>query len=315
MISIQLWRALNHPPAMHPLFWLTSRRAVASSALNHIPGRLGWIDRLSIAYLLVFAAVMLLANALGTNAQPGLVTLLMFLLTLPVIVPIAILLRSTLLSGCIYGLIWTMNISQYVVHERQNHTYDLLCLLPPGGLAADWAICTGCLYQGQAFNRILELRGVMSRIIFMLSAIVLLGSMIGRLSVPEALILGIDVVTLLVALHIDFGHSVILSGLIGMIAPLYSHSQTDARIWAAGGFLTLQLSAYAITLFTGLAAAPRILERMGIEGWPAAAIIPICTVLVLTVIREGYIAWLWRWLVTRTNTDPHDLGRVFTFRP
>src|SRR5262249_20834925 len=139
------------------------------------------VDWLSIAYLFVFASAVVLANASGANPQSGLTALMAFLLALPIMIPIAILLRSTLFSGSIYGVVWTMDISQLLARERQNGTYDLLCLLPPGGLAAAWAICTGCLYRNQVFNQIGELRSVMSRIIFIFAAAALVSSMIGHL--------------------------------------------------------------------------------------------------------------------------------------
>jgi hypothetical protein len=314
MISLKLWHALNHPPAMHPLFWLTVRRSLIVSHLNPTAGDWSWVDRLSIAYLLVFAGAMLLVNVLGANSQSGLVTLMMFLLALPIIVPIAILLRSTLLSGSIYGLIWAMDISQFVARERQNGTHDLLCLLPPGGLAADWAICTGCLYRNQAFNQIIELRRVMLRIIFMFSAVIFLGSM-GKFSLSEAILFAIDIAALLVALRVDFTHSIILSGLVGMIAPLYSYNRTEAGLWAAGGFITIQLSVYAVTALAWLVIVPRAFEILGFRGWLVTAAIPIFILLIFTVVREGIITGLWRWLLAQTNTDSDDLGRVFTFIP
>lgn len=315
MISLQLWRALNQPPAMHPLFWLTVRRSLNSNHLSHVSGRMSWVDRLSIAYLLIFAGAMLLVNILSANTQSGLVTLLMFLLALPIMVPIAILLRSTLLSGSVYGLIWAMDISQLVARERQNRTHDLLCLLPPGGLAADWAICTGCLYRNQVFNQIVELRGIMFRIIFTFSAVLFLGSMMGQLNLSEALIFAVDLAALLVALHIDFIHSIIISGLVGMIAPLYTYNRTEARLWAAGGFLMIQFSIYAVTALAWLVVLPRVFEMLGFRGWLLTLVIPIFVVLVFAAIREGVITGLWRWLLAQTNTDPHDLERVFTFRP
>ncbi len=315
MISLRLWHALNHPPAMHPLFWLTVKRSMTSDALNQMSGRLNWIDRLSIAYLLIFAAAILLTNVLSSNAQSGLVTLLVFLLALPIIIPVVILLRSTLLSGSVYGLIWAMDISQLVARERRNGTHDLLCLLPPGGLAADWAVYTGCLYRNQLFNQLLELRGVMLRIIFAVSAVLFLGSMMGNFNLPDTLIFVIDITTLLTALHIDFIHSAILSGLIGIIAPLYSDNRTEARLWAGGGFLAIQLIVYAATALTVLVIVPRLFESLALRGWLAAVVSPIFVLLVFVTIREGIITGLWRWLLAQTNTDPHDLSRVFTFMP
>lgn len=314
MTSLRLWRALNHPPAMHPLFWLTVRRFATLNALNPASGRLSWVDRLSIAYILIFSGALLLINILGANTQSGLITLLMLLLALPIVVPITILLRNTVLSGSIYGLFWALDISRFIWQERHNRTHDLLCLLPPGGLAADWAICTGCLYRNQTFNQILELRGIMFRIVLAFSAVIFLGS-VSEFSAAEAALFAIDAAVVLIALQVDFAHSIILSGLIGMIAPVYSYSRTDAQLWTAGSFLAAQLSVYAVTALAGLVLIPSAFEYLAIQTWLARAIIPIVVLLVFVAVREGIIAGLWRWLLAQTNTQTSDLRRVFTFMP
>jgi len=311
MNSLRLWHALNHPPTMHPLFWLTVERSVHS---NRLPSRFSWVDRLSIAYLLVFGASILLVNALGTHTQSAFITILMLLLALPIIVPLVILLRSTVFSGSYHGLLWAIDISQFVTRERQNGTYDLLCLLPTGGLAAHWAICTGCLYRNQQFNRLLEMRGAILRVVLIFSAFIFLG-LRGESTEEEGILFVLGVAALLAAMYVDFIHSIVLGGLVGMIAPLYTYNRTDARLWAAGIFLAIQVWVYGVTVFAGLMIAPRLFEGIGFRGWFVTALIPFVMVLVFTAVREIMIIGLWRWLLAQTNTDPHDLGRVFSFIP
>ena len=132
-MTLKLWRALNNPPATHPIFVRT--------VLLPRPGK---------RYGLTSAGV-----------------IIGFIMGMSEFMPtILILLMPILLAGCglIYGLDCAMRVSQLIAFERKNNTFELLILCPAGALAICWVMCTSLLYQHQQFNRMLEIVRTSTRI-------------------------------------------------------------------------------------------------------------------------------------------------------
>jgi hypothetical protein len=306
IVSWRLWHALNHPPAQHPLFWRT---------LRHVPpdvsaDGLGLMDRLSLMYLVFVTALIFIAGAINLSANTTVLTLLVVLLALPIFAPVAAALRSTLFSGMIYGILWADQISQCLSRERENHTYELLSLLPPGVLAPSWAICVGCLYRSRRFQRMLEQRTAMMRIIVSCSSLfILLVAASAGDWLKWTLLLGVAVA----ALHIDLVHSLVLSALIGLLIPHYSYSRIDVRLWTIGGFFFVQIAAYTLALLAGLVVAPKLLAPLALPPWLLDTGHILTGIAALYAARECLIAALWRWLLSMDNVTTHDLDSIFRF--
>ncbi len=306
LLSWRLWRAFNHPPAQHPLFWRT---------LRHMPpgvpaDGLGLMDRLSLLYLLFVTIALFVTGAINLTANPTMLSLLILLLALPIFAPVAAALRSTLFSGMIYGMFWADQISQSLSRERANHTYELLSLLPPGVLNPSWAICVGCLYRSRRFQRMLEQRTAMMRIITGIGVLfILLVAVNAGEWVKWALLLGV----VLAALHIDLVHSLVLSALIGLLIPHYSHSRIDVRLWTIGGFLFAQIAAYSLALMAGMVIAPNLLNRLTLPVALMETGHIVTGIATLYIVRELMIGGLWRWLLSMDNAAAHDLDSIFRF--
>ncbi len=316
MLTRKLWYALNHPPATHPIFWRTLRRFNDTrSKITPYAGRLNWVDKLSLGYVIIFVLLLVLTNIVprGTPQLP-LLSGLLFLLTIPVIIPIIILLDRSALSGSFQGIRWALRVSQLIVKERQNNTYELLCLFPTGILTPLWAMCTGCIYSGQRFNRMVELHTSVLRFIVVFAFVLL------TLAIPpnwsEALEMifqfSLSIVVVLTALHFDFVQSLLTSLLISLIVPFYSANGLDARLWTIGGFLLAQVTAYVVALFGALFLLPALLVRLGITHWLGVFFQLGLATALLYLSREAIITLLWRWLLRLTDAPAASPGADFS---
>jgi hypothetical protein len=307
MLTRKLWRALQQPPALHPLFWRTVRQNPTGQFISS--QRFALLDRLSLLYLLVFAGFLMFGGVIEVYLRITVLPVLVTLMAVPVVVPIVILLRNTLFSGLVYGLFWTDQISQRLAREHQQHTLDLLALLPSGLLAPLWAIGVGCLYQNRQLQVVIEHRVLMMRFAAGFGVLAIAALTPVQAWLPNTLLLSI----LLVALYIDFVHSLVLSLLLGLIAPLLSANPPDVRFWNLGSFLFLQLSAYALVGLVELALAPALVTMAGLEGWPADGLRGLLGLLTLYTSRAVMINGLWRGLFCLSNTAADDTDTLFHF--
>ena len=304
-----LWDALNRPPTSHPLFWRTVRRTPAQLRSGE-KAATNLMDKLSIIYLVLFVGAMLLTNMLDLAMQSAALAFLLLLLTLPILLPIALVLRVTLLSGSFFGTLWAMRISHLIAVEHTNNTFDLLALLPSGDLAGAWAICTGCLYRQHTFTLVLDLRMVMLRVVLLAGAVLMLSELLGSSTdkLLNLVLLGLQILIVLILLHVDYIHSTILAALVGMIVPLYTRA--DVRLWAAGGFLLFQVATYTLTLLTALILLPALLPT-NFNFWVGRLLTLLMSSLTFFATREILITMLWQTLVRASNTD--DVNCVFAF--
>jgi hypothetical protein len=306
LVTPLLWHAINHPPTAHPLFWRTVRRSAGNIAYS-AQTRMSLMDKLSVVYLVLFVGAMLLTNMLDIRIQSAGLAFLLLLLALPILLPVALVLRVTLLSGSFFGTQWAMTISQTLGREHLSGTFDLIALLPSGRLAGMWAICTGCLYRQHTFSHVLDVRMALLRTIMVGGVVVMAIEFLGNSNERflEVVLLGIQILTALTALYIDSIHSTVLATLVGLIVPTYTLA--DTRPWAAGGFLILQVGVYTITLVTAAIILPS-----PVLWWEQVMKLAF----ILTVffgVREIMIVVLWRQLLHNTNTDRADIACVFSF--
>ncbi len=305
MITWKLWYALNHPPATHPIFWRTLQHYQHNNPYNMNRAALGWLDKLAILYLIVFIGLMFIANQAAPGMQSALLSLLIVLLAIPIILPVALVLRSTIFSGSYYGLLWAGYINDLIVHERQNNTYDLLWLFPGGILAPIWAMCMGCLYSNYRFNQLEALHTYKLRFI---AYTALIGLLLRLTSQPQdpftfILIYAIRTFALVLVVHIEFVQSLIIALLLGILAPLYSQQQIDARLWTISGFLFIQLNIYAVTVLIGLFLLPIFTSQLALSEDASSVIHILLSLTVFYLMRELVIAVLWRWLLWLTATS------------
>src|SRR5689334_9642805 len=122
MTTWRLWHALRSPPSEHPIF----QRMVSP-----------YYD--DIRWVLVAQNVLI-------QGQIWFWSLIFVFDTRALILMI--------LSGTLYGMIWSIIVSGTIAIEREYRMYDLLCLSPSGTLGISWAICMGCLHRNRTFEHV-----------------------------------------------------------------------------------------------------------------------------------------------------------------
>jgi hypothetical protein len=238
---------------------------------------------------------------------------LLLILAIPAVV-ILIFLVSPLLFPLVMmgvGALWSAEISVRVVEQQERGIYDLLCVLPGGRWAASWAIACGRIHQGDTF----DFGWLMLRSIVMVGVIMLLtlfGMALGwQLFSAEVELNNVgwfmlDMAVLLIGQLLHHIQTMALSPLVGLLVPTYVHSRAEARIGAAGLFLSLQLGPY---LFCG-----SLLNFMPVlTGEPVDAANSLAPyVLILLGLREAVIMRLWIILLRRLKLTAVEKEHLWT---
>jgi hypothetical protein len=208
---------------------------------------------------------------------------------------IPVLLLSAMLNSTIYATGWAISIGTTIAQEREQRRYDLLCLLPPGSIAACLTICSGCLNRNQTFRNIPTLRKLSfskAQIIFgVLLFLLFIYAYALEGSGTEIVSIVIGSGTIIAAFFVDYIQAAVLASLVAILVSTYHGSPIDARLWSALGFLLLQISSYVFTLFTGFVLFPTL---FGVTYLLSVLSLPILTLLFFCGLREGIIIVLLR---------------------
>jgi hypothetical protein len=283
MTTWRLWQALKYPPAAHPIF----QRMVSP-----------YYD--DISWVLVAQNVLLqgqiwfwsLVFVLDTRA----LILMMF-------------------SGTFYGLIWSAIVSGTIAIEREYRMYDLLCMSPSGTLGITWAICTACLHRNQTFIQVNSQEAWSIRIILFIPLVISANVIFGRAFSNPGSITIVWLAAFLLVFYLDHVQSIIFGSLFGVLAPHYAPNRFDSRLWACGGFMLVQSSTYLALLLMSAVILPTLYRAFDISGWYADLSIPILSVAVFYLLREGVIIKLWRTLTEQLNAAQTELDSMFQHAP
>jgi hypothetical protein len=290
MMTFRLWRALHHPPAKHPLF----RRLVLLPGIT---------DRRYVSW------PTLIVNFVTEIAARS-PTLL--IVTAPLIL---------VFIGLTYGIDCTLRVGTSIAKTREDDTFDVLSLSPPGAIGACWAICTSVLYRNRDFDR---LREVVRGVLVVALIVVIIGDMILALfSTPRFVrtqvgpplliphILGLSLIAGVI--YIEYVQSAVLGVVVGLLIPTYSRSRFDTGFMAFGVFLMLQIGVYFVTVLAGFALLPALLNPAALSGQFVDVGMTAIRLLIFYGAREALIATLWRLVVLRLNVTPSELD--FVMRP
>ncbi|NWG17576.1 MAG: hypothetical protein HXY41_13195 [Chloroflexi bacterium] len=282
-VTPRLWRALNRPPATHPLFQRTVVLPAYSSA--HY---LSWAN-------LIISLILGLSRYAPT---------LLFLL-MPFIL---------LILGLTYGLDCALRVGSAIARERENDTYGLLSLSPNGPLGAMWALATSAIYRNHDFMR---LRGIVraSLLTGLAAGIVVTGialfvnaDIFNRFPQPPTPIYAglLNFAAIVGALYVEYVQSVALGVLVGLLVSTYARSRLDASMWVFGVYLLLQMMIYVLTMVVGFTALPLAAEALAVRGDFALAGLSFARLGIFVLMREVVIALAWRGLQTRLNITPAE---------
>lgn len=308
MMTRKLWCVLNDPPTLHPVFWRTIYRSGATQFATPDYKMEARLEKLFISYLLVLIVTWVFANALRGNVQILLLNFVFLLVAFPVLISSVIVLRFSLLNGTFNGLVWSLRISEAVARERECGSLELLWVSPPGALGAAMAVCTAFLYRKAALH---QFRQQCRFILFAACGIGLLlvcnsGATLATPYTSYQMLMLVHVSVCVAAIYIDSVHSPIIGCLAAMLVPLYATNRVDTRLWTGGFYLTMQLFTVILALVMGIVIVPDIYHQLNLSGWVIDISPALITLLLLYVLRELIIRWLWYALAHYFNADPHE---------
>ena len=279
MTTWRLWQALRSPPSEHPIF----QRMVSP-----------YYD--DIRWVLVAQNVLI-------QGQIWFWSLIFVFDTRALILMI--------LSGTLYGMIWSIIVSGTIAIEREYRMYDLLCLSPSGTLGVSWAICMGCLHRNRVFEHVNSQESWSIRIILFIPLVISANVLFGRMFSNPGSITAIWLAAFLAVFYLDHVQSIIFGSLFGVLAPHYASNRFDSRLWACTGFLLVQCSSYLILFATSAFFLPALYKALGISGWSAEISLPLLSVAAFYFLREVIMARLWHLVTEQLNAAPVELDVMF----
>jgi hypothetical protein len=243
MLTTRLWAALGAPGRENPI-WQRIQNQPASTFFL-----IRWLSKV-LAFTSPFVQLVVLIFS-------------------PLLLPFA---------GNLYGLALAANVSDTIGREREQHTYDLLALTPPGIARASWLICSAAVERWQLVARVNTLRAF--------SVGVLVVSVLATIS--RGLSGPIFSAVVILMLGTECMQAVIIGGLSGILAQLLAPDVFSMRLWALGIFLAEQiLVGYIATL-----EVVHLLSHWFSIQEPVILVVLYATL--LFVIREGVIQLIWR---------------------
>jgi hypothetical protein len=283
MMTLKLWRALNNPPATHPIFVRTVLlpRVVRRRSINSASIFIGFIMSMS-------------------EFMP---TILVFLMP--------ILLGS---CGLIYGIDCAVRVSQSITYERKNNTYDLLALCPQGVLAACWVLCTSLLFQQQQFSRLHEIVRTSVRIAFAAITVILMlfigitASIIfsgSKLTLPIIIPL-VNAEAMVVLIYSEYVQSTVIGCLVGLLIPTFASGTMDSFLYAPAVFLLLKIGSYTTSLLVGFNLLDKVFKQIDVQSLLVGILLTVARVVIIVMVQDIVIRLLWRMVIERTNTLPAD---------
>jgi hypothetical protein len=229
---------------------------------------------------------------------------------------VAILLVFPILAfaGAIYGLVWSVGVSNMLSKEKERGAYDLISLSPSGPFGVSWAISLGYLYHHRTFRNINKLQNLILRIGF---GSAILFFFVGCFVLSRAnhapgfgLTFIFAVLALWIALYIDHIHSLVLAPLVGIGAVLLTKDRLNAQLYAFAGYLGIQLATYLSTMLVGFVILPGLFSLFGVRGWALDILFIAAQLVVLYAVRAAFINYLWALLTREMTTDPIDIRKI-----
>jgi hypothetical protein len=291
MLTLKLWRALNHPPRQSPLF----KRAILQRGqpAPEFTLRIPLAGVFKNAGLIVLPVVLILLG-------PPILALLYYLslLLTPLLLPLA---------NTLYGLAHAYNASGRIAYERERQIYDLLCAAPAGVAGLHWSYCTGWLHDHLLYRcALLALlaTGIVASI-FGISPQMMFGAGQTALELTLARAAGLAGIFIL-----DYVQTPIISSLTTMLVPANAENRGNARLWACSMFLALQTAVYLPLLLLGVFALPATLRLVLPNPLLSDLLTPPLALAFFALLREAIIVGLWHRAADQLSGSTVELDSV-----
>lgn len=294
MISLRLWRALNHPPRNHPLFKYILLRTHRETPQP---------TNAFFLWMATFSGIGFCWAAIYDWIS-------------------TILVLAVLCINTAYSMLWMNSITRTIVDEKEQRRFDLLAALPPGAFGTTWAMCAGSLHRRSSFVWVPFLIRVSSVIMLMtlVAALLITQFFISNDTLAvvaydanfEVIPLIIAGIGLVIAFYVDHLYSMVTATIVGMLASIDVLYTYEARLRAILGFIAVQIFTYGVCGFVALGLMP-VLLRFAAVSQPAATVIQVlATLMVFAIIRESSTRYLWAVVVRALNAEPRELDGLIS---
>jgi hypothetical protein len=198
--------------------------------------------------------------------------------------------------GPLFGTFWATFIAGMIRYEYAQDRFELIGVLPGGGLAAYRTIALLHLRRSRLYYHLHEALNITGLVGGMLIFLMVSGLLVGLASpaiatnegVLSILVFTVNVMIVVGALYTEQVQAVVLSLCVGMAAPLHSRSTLEARLWGASGYVALQLIAVGAAATVGFGVVPGLLSA-GPWQFPMEM---LTTAMILFTLREMAIRHL-----------------------
>lgn len=207
------------------------------------------------------------------------------------------------------GALWASSISERVIKQQEIGIHDLLYVLPGGRWAANWATACGSIHQSFIFEGSwIILRGMLV-VGFLL--VIGISMVVGQFISEDAGLANLrwfilDMVALFVGYGLHYIQTMALSPLVGLLVPTYVRNRVEARLGSAGLYLGIQIGTY---LLGGLLF---YFVPLLVSGWATSIRILTPYLIVVFILREALIRWLWMVLLRRLSLTTAEKEDIWT---
>jgi hypothetical protein len=208
-------------------------------------------------------------------------------------------------NGAFQGAISAVRIGSLLANLRERGQYDLLCLLPPGAARVTWELCTTCLHRTRTFSSLSSELVWVVRSIFILATVLIIARE-NRNPWQGPFLAMTQIGLMYVIFHIDDIQSLIVGSLSGMIAPTFTRTPADARLYSLLGYLLIQTATYLLVVLATFVALPALYRLLHWSGLAADFLQSVIGILTLYSFREVIIRALWQTLLRRLDIYPAD---------
>lgn len=286
MITFHLWQALIIRPETHPVFTRLIAPRPNAKPEKKPPGLKGSIGA-----------------GIGVGILMGLNGGFFGALLASVGAAVSFFVPLFANAACLY---WINHIGAYLTRSRAGGMFDLLALMPPGGLGLHWLISRSYLHKAymlQGFFFALNTIEIASLIM------VLTGVIASYIITPNFIELPslIQVIGSSALFYIDALQSVILALLLTIFISTWSPNRIEASLYESAAFLALQVAIYAVGGWVGYSFLPDLVSDLGLDGWLMDILLSLVRFALICGAREAVITLLWRELLERFGASADDM--------
>lgn len=248
----------------------------------------------------------------------GLLLICGLMLTPAIILWLAAAVIVIVFNGTLFGAWWANQMAALLTSLRGRGAYDQYAVLPGGRLNLHLAIGTGILHRLDSLH---NLHRVIRATTIVIGGFTFLSlCMIGvnaegwraadslRQAMQTSLDTSISLLTFLILFYLDHFASIVLSALCGMLVPAWTSRGAEARLWAVGLFLSVQVISYALWALLALGLLPTLLTVTPDGLKQLLLVVP--QVLLYILIREGVIQIVWHLVVTGLEIAPNEINSI-----